>query len=75
MKQYVFRPDGCGPMTYSVMADTEASALDAIRSHRESEAGFVSHDEWAGIDSTDEGEKVYSVEVYDQGVVAENSNA
>lgn len=75
MKLYVFRPEAFGPMTYSIMAESESNAISAVKSHAEKEIGFKGHDEWGGIDSTEDGEPAYKVECYNPGQVAENNNS
>ena len=66
MKLYVFRPDGHGPLTFMVLADSEVEAMNYVYTYIASQEDLY-RDDYFGTD-------FYACEVYDVGEVAINDN-
>lgn len=66
MKLYTFRPQGHGQYTFSVIAESEDAARNAVSDHVNKNHFEYEADGW----NTD----YYKMEVYDSGKVSENDN-
>jgi len=75
MKLFAFKPDAYGPQSYFVLAENEEAARQNVKEHYEKEWNTKDHTQWGALDSVDDGEPVYYLQIYELGQVASNDNA